>query len=139
MPLAPAPLRRRLARSLAALAAAGAVAACSDSTGPRLPLEGSWVAAGSEALVPTFATITLTLDQEGDRVTGTGSMTYPPGFPSALAAQGVVEAGIVTLTFTSPALPEPMTIRAVLFDGGRKFTGPLTLGQSSETREFVRF
>ena len=140
MPIAPATPRRRTARLLAvaALLAAGGVGACSDSTGPRLPLEGRWLAVGLPAAAPTGATIELTLDQEGSDVTGTGSMTYPPGFASALTVQGSVAGSVVLLTLASPALAQPMTMQAILADGGDKFTGPLTLGQASESRTFER-
>ena len=141
----PTTLRRPLARPLAAaaLVAAAAVAgACSDGTGPRPPLEGRWLAIGAPAVVPTDATIELTLDQEGSTVTGVGSMTYPGTFASELAVQGTVSGPVVMLTLTSPALAgQAMTMQAILADGGDRFTGPLTLGQSSETtrhRTFVR-
>ena len=130
---------RRLVRPLAvALLALGAAGACSDGTGPRPPLEGRWLAVGLPAAAPTGATIELTLDQEEGQVTGSGSMTYPPGFASALTVHGTVAGSVVLLTLTSPALAEAMTMQAILADGGDKFTGPLTLGQSSESRTFER-
>lgn len=139
MPIASAPLRRRLARPLAAaLLALGAAAACSDATGPRLPLEGRWLAVGLPAAAPTGATIELTLEQTGAAVAGTGSMTYPPGFASALVVQGTVAGSVVMLTFTSPALAQPMTMQAILAESGGRFTGPLTLGESSQQRTFER-
>lgn len=139
MSTAPATLRRRLARPLAVatLLAAG-LGACSDSTGPRAPFEGRWLAVGLPAAAPTGATIELTLDQEGGDLAGTGSMTYPPGFASALTVQGTVSGSVVLLTLASPALAQPMTMQAILADDGRAFNGPLTLGQSSEVRKFER-
>lgn len=137
----PTTLRRCLARPLAAAAlvvVAAVAGACSDGTGPRPPLEGRWLAVGLPAAAPTGATIELTLDQRGSEVTGTGSMAYPPGFASALTVHGTVAGRVVMLTFTSPALAEPMTMQAILADGGGRFTGPLTLAQSSEARTFER-
>ena len=138
MPRPLATVRRRLARPLAVAALVAAAGACSDGTGPRPPLEGRWLAVGLPAAAPTGATIELTLDQEGDEVTGTGSMSYPPGFASPLTVDGVVAGSVVLLTFRSDALPQPMTMQALLADGGGRFTGPLTLGQSSESRTFER-
>jgi hypothetical protein len=141
MPIAPATPRRRLARPVAAaLLALGALgaAACSDSTGPRPPLEGAWLSVGLPAAAPTGATIELTLRQEGADVSGTGSMTYPPGFASEITVEGTVSGTVVMLTLASPALAQPMTMQAILADGGGRFTGPLTLGASSQQRTFER-
>ena len=142
MPTAPATRRRRLAPPLLAALLAAGLGACSDSTGPRAPLEGRWLAVGVPAVVPTDATIELTLDQEGDAVTGTGSMTYPSAFASAVTVQGTVSGSVLMLTLTSPALAgQAMTMQAILAEGGDRFTGPLTLGQASETtrqRTFAR-
>jgi hypothetical protein len=138
MPIAPATLRRRLARPLATALLALGAAACSDAGGPRPPLEGAWLSIGLPAAAPTGATIELTLRQDGGDVTGTGSMTYPPGFASEIAVQGTVAGSVVLLTLSSPALAQPMTMQAILADGGGKFTGPLTLGESSQQRTFER-
>lgn len=131
------PLARRAAIALVATAAA-TLGACSDGTGPRPPLEGRWLAIGLPAAAPTGATIELTLTQEADRVVGTGSMAYPPGFASPVTVQGSISGGVVMLAFTSPALPQAMTMQAILTDDRVRFTGPLTLAQSSETRTFER-
>jgi len=143
MPTLPAALRRRLARPLALALLATGAAACSDSTGPADPLDGRWLAVGElPAVYPTAATIELTLDQAGGTVTGTGSMQYPGAFASELDVQGTVNGSVVMLTLTSAALTgDAMTMQAILAEGGDGFTGPLTLGQASETtrqRTFTR-
>ena len=84
------------------------------------------------------AQVARELPVEGRDLAGTGSMTYPPGFASALTVQGTVSGSVVLLTLASPALAQPMTMQAILADDGRAFNGPLTLGQSSEVRKFER-
>ena len=138
MPAPLATVRRRLARPLAVAALVAAGGACSDGTGPRPPLEGRWLAAGLPGATPTGATIELTLAQDGSTITGTGSMAYPPGFASPLTVSGTASGSVVLLIFRSPALPEQMTMQAILADGGGRFTGPLTLSRASESRSFER-
>ncbi len=131
--------RRRTRRLAAALLAAGVgTVACAGGISGRAPLEGPWLAVGLPAAPPTGATIEITLEREGDALAGAGSMTYPPGFASALEVRGIVSGSVLMLTFTSPALPQPMTMQAILTDRGGVFTGQLTLGQTGQQREFVR-
>lgn len=127
--------RRRVAAL--ALLAAGA-GACAGGLASRAPLEGRWLAVGLPAAPPTGATIELTLSRDGDAVAGSGSMTYPPGFASALTVQGTVNGSVVMLTLASPALAQPMTMQAILTESGDLFTGQLTLGRTGQQREFVR-
>ncbi len=98
-------------KKLAATFALAVALSCSDSTGSdRVPdLDGIWIGNAS-----TF-TIQLTLDSEGDVVTGMGSITFPGGVDLVTVADGIYVFPVVAMTLQRVEM-SPLLFRAILAD-----------------------
>ena len=101
----------RRMKKLAATFALAAALACSDSTGSdRIPdLDGNWIGNAQ-----TF-TIRLTLDTEGDVVTGTGSITFSGGVDLVTVADGIYIFPLLAMTLERVEM-SPLLFRAIVVD-----------------------
>ena len=104
-------------KKLAATFALAVALSCSDSTGSdRVPdLDGIWIGNAS-----TF-TIELTLDSEGDVVTGTGSITFSGGVDLVTVADGIYVFPLVAMTLERVEM-SPLLFRAVVVDANTMAT-----------------
>jgi len=87
----------RLSKLLLVTALASALSACGNSTAPRSPLAGRWV-----AILSSESEMSLELSVADTTVTGTGQLTGSGSVPVPLTVSGRVASADVRLSINTP-------------------------------------
>ena len=104
-------------RRFAAVLAFAMLAACGDSTAPAPTVDGTWTGQTGSQL------FTLTLNQSGTSVTGSGTVTNTPTGTRALTVVGSFNAPTLTATLSSGSI-QPINLTASV--NGKAMTGSLS-------------